>query len=131
MAWLVFGGALKYEIAKLRDAHLDAAVAKALGFSWKIGPALNIQQGGRQLTRDVCTVDDGAGIFMRRFSPSTSWADAGPILENHWNHCIDGLEDWLGLDWMTHIDSTQHSFQRVMMQAFLVWKSGLEREVDL
>ena len=122
---------MKFEIAKLRGPQLDAAVAGALGLAWKIGPAVNIQQAGRQLTRDVCTVDDGPGIFMRRFSPSTDWRDAGPILEDHWNHCIEGLEDWLGLDWMQKIDSTQHSFLRVLMQAFLVWKTGLGREVEL
>ena len=122
---------MKYKIASLSNAHLDAAVAKAHGFAWKIGPALNTKQSGRQLTIEVCTIDDGSGIAMRRFSPSTSWVDAGPILEDHWNHCIEALEDWLGLDWMTHIDSTQHAFLRVMMQAFVVWKSGLGREVEL
>ena len=121
---------MKRNIYTLHGAQLDAAVANMLGLSWKIGPALNIQQGGRQLTPDVCTVSDRTGIFMRRFSPSTSWADGGPILDDHWNHCVEALEDWLGLDWMTRIDSTQHSFLRIMMQAFLVWKTGMGREVE-
>ena len=123
---------MKYKIEELSGPHLDAAVARALGFAWKIAPAVNIQQAGKQLTRDVCTVDDDSSrIFMRRFSPSADWLDAGPILEDHWNHCLEGLEDWLGLNWMQEIDSTQHSLLRVLMQAFLVWKTGMGREVDL
>lgn len=123
---------MKYEIAKMPGEIVDAAVAQVLGLNWKCSYEVLHGVVEQRVTQVCHPKDDGPyGRIMRRFSPSTSWADAGPILEEHWSHCVEALEDWLGLDWMVKIDSTQHSFLRTMMQAFVMWKLGLEREVEL
>lgn len=72
---------MKYKVSELEGALLDAAVAKAAdrlftleGFGslahlaplcWAVGACLN----------------EGRGDYWAPFSPSSSWADGGPIIE--------------------------------------------------
>jgi hypothetical protein len=122
---------MKYKVAELRGARLDQAVAKALGFMFDAGMAYmvvtDMRTGARRLVEGATIMRDGK---CEHFSPSSVWTCGGPILEDHWNHCLERLEEWLGQDWMLHIDSTQHSLLRVFMQALVMWQLD-DDEVEL
>jgi hypothetical protein len=66
---------MKYETSELRGVHLDAAVAKALGFDWRMTDAdlgiMHIRAATRPPRADESV-----------FHPSAEWFDAGPIIES-------------------------------------------------
>ena len=69
---------MKHKTAELSGALLDAAVSKALGREFEIGPYRVSGGCGITFVREdpVCIVD---GLI--HFEPSTSWKDGGPIID--------------------------------------------------
>lgn len=71
---------MKYKVAELEGALLDAAVAKAEGLEWAI-EAYRVNAGyGITIVRDepVCVVRSNLNIH---YEPSTDWAVGGPLVE--------------------------------------------------
>ena len=129
---------MKYKTSELTGALLDAVVAKALGLIFTIAPAVDIQQAGRQLTRDICRVENGKSIWMVGFFPSSNWADGGPIIDREKIGCywIADESQWrAGLDmhgYTPEFDLAQSHGPTMLiasMRAFVAVKMGAE--VDL
>lgn len=67
----------KHKVSELEGALLDAAVAKAEGRHWVI---YENQCLTMEFTSDEVPVYTGS-LWLYRYSPSTEWADGGPLIE--------------------------------------------------
>ena len=122
---------MKYVVSGLEGALLDAAVAKAEGFPYALFRTLPDHPGPHQ-----CVLLSKITIF----SPSSSWADAGPIIEreriaivacgNTWDAAVDGFVD-TGFGISSHTGEAIDAPTALVaaMRAFVAAKLGAE--VDL
>lgn len=122
------------KVITLRGDRLDLAVALA----WKKEIAEIAKPGDPYITVEhglpyLCTPVSGTkDTFCReRFRPSTDWAHGGPILNDHLNHAVEGIEDLLGSPWLLKVDSTQHDVLSCLMRGYVNWTTGLEEEIEL
>lgn len=78
---------MRHKVSELEGALLDAAVAKAEGFVWKI-------------LQDRCAVEElgyaiggGTGCWLP-YEPSIEWMQGGPIIERERLVFAAGESDW-------------------------------------
>ena len=95
---------MTYLVRELAGAQLDQAVAMALGLEW-IANALD-----GSLREGILVVDREAEV-AKSFSPSSVWADGGPIIERE--HIDLEFCDMEALDWTaTHPKSRADGFPK-------------------
>ena len=74
---------MKYRVCELNGALLDQAVAKSLGLMYDKAIDVHVEyplhwEGSPRYFSRCSAVIDGQ---IRQFSPSSSWGDGGPIIE--------------------------------------------------
>jgi hypothetical protein len=76
---------MKHKTADLEGALLDAAVAKAHGWQYRVAPPQPVRDGviARQAycLATVPDLEHGDGNGLVPFAPSAIWEDGGPIIE--------------------------------------------------
>jgi hypothetical protein len=93
-----------HKVSSMTGALLDAAVAKASGRSFTLEGFGKLAQLAPQCWTDDGEFDEERGDRCALFSPSTSWADGGPIIEREriesrttadgWEASTVALHDW-------------------------------------
>lgn len=79
---------MKHKVRELQDALLDAAVAKAVGWSWRI-----ISEQDSPTGAELMMAHDGRHENPRHFS--RDWEDGGPVIEHeHIDLIYVGGETW-------------------------------------
>lgn len=85
---------MKYRVAELEGARLDAAVAHTLG--WKVWEEYGLHDG-----YPVWLTGDKESPTYSLFKPSFAWRDAGPIIEReriaiyHEQHAMGRETSWV------------------------------------
>lgn len=114
---------MKYKVAELEGAQLDAAVAKAEGLDLHPGPGVVVH----------APIDK---VWAHQIQPSTRWQDGGPIIERE--RINVGFDDQGGTDrgmWCAYLYDGDGSmwfadtFLIAAMRAYVASKFG--EEVDL
>ena len=123
---------MAYKTSELTGARLDQAVAKACGYMYD-----------KAIDREVVVALDGSQPMMffsycaaaidgkiRKFSPSSDWADGGPIIENNWREIRVELElGASGIAWHRSIALVSPNTLQTFMRAFVAAKLGEEVEL--
>lgn len=126
---------MKYRTENLVGHQLDAAVAMASGLRYEPNALDGTGDAGW-----LVEFDDGQG--MRVFSPSSTWADGGPIIERErialvgwrreWVAAVNGFADIEGGITSEHGAKAEASGATALeaaMRAFVGWKLGGEIEL--
>lgn len=114
---------MKHKTSELEGALLDAAVAKAEGWEWRI----------IESEKPFVWLIDGPDINPRfEFRPSTDWSDGGPIIERERikiEHAIDYWDAAIMSKTSTFYHQTGSTPLIAAMRAYVASKLGEEVEL--
>lgn len=138
---------MKHKTAELTGSLLDAAVAQAQGWRFRIERSIcEVQVSVPSFSEPPSSLGERGGEFVvwKPYSPSTRWSQAGPIIERE-RICVMPTEPWDdGEPWVASTDSFAAFYEYgpdsgqyrgsstliAAMRAFVASKLGSEVELD-
>lgn len=115
---------MKYKVAELTGALLDAAVVKAennFDIEWIDGAPYFYARAGHE------RYNERERVF---FEPSADWEDGGPIIEREWasiRNALEALHD--GIYWPRSIALASPNTLQTFMRAYVFSRLGSEVEL--